>query len=139
MPKPRVSLSHVLVYTLSRGRIDPSTDQAGFVKLTTIGRKSGQERTVYLMYFKDGASYVVTASNAGRKVHPGWFFNLRSNPEVTIEVKGQRKKAVAEIAGPEQRSELWAKLLEIAPMYERYSKSTEREIPMVLLHPAGEQ
>jgi deazaflavin-dependent oxidoreductase (nitroreductase family) len=138
MQKPRLSYRHVFLYALSRGRIDPSDNQAGFLKLTTVGRKSGKQRTVDLLYIKDGASYVLTASNGGKNKHPGWFFNLQSNPEAAIEVKGRQKKAVAEIAGPEKRRELWAKLLEIAPLYKGYEKRTDREIPMVILHPSEE-
>jgi deazaflavin-dependent oxidoreductase (nitroreductase family) len=88
------------------------------------------------MYFKDGDSYVVTASNAGKNRNPGWYFNAKSNPGVTFQVKGRRQKAVAEVAGPEKRRELWARLLEIAPMYGGYEKSATREIPMVILHPS---
>jgi deazaflavin-dependent oxidoreductase (nitroreductase family) len=124
---------------VSGGRIDPSNDQAGFLKLTTIGRKSGKQRTATLLYIKDAASYVVTASNGGRPAHPGWFFNVQSNPEVNIQVKHKQMKVVAEVAGPEKRSELWARLLDIAPLYAGYSKRSGREIPMVILHPAAEQ
>src|SRR5438477_6539109 len=138
MQKRRLSYWHVMLYALSGGRIDPSDDRAGFLKLTTVGRKSGKQRTTDLLYIKDGASYVITASNAGKDKHPGWFFNLQSNPEVTIQVKGQRKSVVAEIAGPEKRRELWARLLEIASMYKGYEKRTDREIPLVMLHPSEE-
>src|SRR5262245_8332633 len=133
MEKPRLTYRHVMLHALSGGRIDPSNDQAGFLKLTSIGRKSGKERTVTLLYIKDEASYVVTASNGGRDANPGWFFNVRSNPEVTIRVKDRLKKAVAEIAGPEQRSRLWERLIAIAPMFAGYSKRASREIPMVIL------
>ena len=133
--KPRLTYRHVILYSISGRRIDPSDDRAGFLKLTTVGRKSGKIRTVDLLYIKDGDSYVVTASNGGKKTNPGWFFNIKSNPEVTIQVKGQQKKVVAEVAGPEKRSELWARLLEIAPLYKGYEKKTQREIPMVILHP----
>jgi deazaflavin-dependent oxidoreductase (nitroreductase family) len=139
MGKPRLSYPHVLIYTVSGGRIDPSSDQAGFLKLTTVGRKSGKQRTVMLMYIRDGASYVVTASNGGKPQHPGWFFNLQSNPEVTIQLRGQQKKAVAEAAGPEKRDELWARLVEIAPMYAGYTNRTDRVIPMVILRPVDER
>jgi deazaflavin-dependent oxidoreductase (nitroreductase family) len=139
MQRPHLSYLHVILYTMTRGRIDPSTDQAGFLSLTTIGRKSGKVRTVYLLYFRDDGSYVVTASNGGSKAHPGWFFNVQNNPEVTIQVKGQQKKVVAEVAGPEKMRELWARLLEIAPMFASYPKRAEREIPMVILHPLGER
>ena len=135
MPKPRLSYRHVLLYTVSGGRIDPSNDQAGYLKLTSIGRKSGKERTATLLYITDGTSYVVTASNGGKPQHPGWFFNVRSNPEVTITVRDKPMKAVAEVAGPEKRKELWARLVEIAPMYAVYTTRTEREIPMVILRP----
>src|SRR5205823_12921322 len=135
MQKRRLSYWHVMLYALSGGRIDPSNDQAGFLKLTTVGRKSGKQRTVTLLYIKDAGAYVVTASNGGKDAHPGWFFNVRSNPEVTIQVKGQTKKVVAEVVGPEKRSKLWANLLEIAPMYAGYEKRSSREIPMVMLHP----
>ena len=139
MGKPSLSLRHVILYSLSGGRLDPSDEQAGFLKLTTVGRKTGKQRTSTLMYIRDGAAYVVTASNSGKPRNPGWFFNAQSNPEVTIQVKDQQKKAVAEVAGPEKRNELWARLLEIAPMYERYTKRGNREIPMVLLRPVDEQ
>src|SRR5947209_5092103 len=107
MKKPRLSYRHVMLHAISGGRIDPSNDKAGFLKLTSLGRKSGQQRTVTLMYIRDGDSYVITASNAGRPRHPGWYFNVQSNPEVTMQVKDQRKKAVAEIAVPEQKNALW--------------------------------
>ena len=139
MQKPRLSYWHVMLYMLSGRRIDPSNEQAGFLRLPTVGRKSGKQRTVDLLYIRDGASYVITASNAGRDKHPGWFFNLQSNPEVMFKVKDQQKKAVAEIAGPEKRSELWARLLEIAPLYGGYEKRAHREIPMVILHPSDER
>src|SRR4051794_10273549 len=138
MKQPRLTYRHVILHAMSGGRIDPSDDRAGFLKLTSLGRKSGQQRTVTLMYIKDGDSYVITASNAGKPRHPGWYFNVQSNPEVTIEVKGQQKKAVAEIATPEKRNELWARLVEIASMYSSYTKRTDREIPMVILHPVDQ-
>jgi F420H(2)-dependent quinone reductase len=136
--KPRLTYRHVMLYSMSGGRIDPSNDQAGFLKLTTTGRKSGQPRTATLLYITDDGSYVVTASNAGRQRNPGWFYNLRSNPEVTIEVQGQEIKATAEVAGPEKRAELWAKLVEIASMYAGYARRATREIPMVILRPADQ-
>ena len=135
MAKPKLTYRHVILHAISGGRIDPSNDQAGFLKLKTTGRKSGKERTVTLLYITDGDAYVVTASNAGKDSHPGWYFNVQSNPEVTIQVKQQAKKATAKVAGPEKRSELWPRLLEIAPMYAGYEKRVSREIPMVLLRP----
>src|SRR5262249_35852578 len=99
---------------------------------------SGKPRTVHLLYIRDGAAYVVTASNGGKPSHPGWYFNVNSNLQVTIEAHGTQLRAVAEVAGPEKRAELWARLLEIAPLYRGYEKRTQREIPMVLLRPVDQ-
>jgi deazaflavin-dependent oxidoreductase (nitroreductase family) len=130
----------VMVYTLTGGRAyrGSADSPAGFLQLTTIGRKSGLQRRVHLLYIRDGASYVIIASNGGKQRHPGWFFNLRSNPRVTIRAHDTQINVVAEVAAPEKRKELWARLLEIAPMYAGYEQRTRREIPMVLLYPEEE-
>ena len=133
----RLNYFSVLMYHLTGGRAyrGGPDSPAGFLQLTTTGRKSGKQRTVHLLYIRDGSAYVITASNGGRQRNPGWLFNVRSNPHVTLQVHGAQISAVAEIAGPEKRGELWARLLEIAPFYGGYEKRTQREIPMVLLRP----
>ena len=137
----RMSYFSVLLYHLTGGRAyrGNTNSPAGFLKLTTTGRKSGKQRTVHLLYIRDGSAYVVTASNGGSQRHPGWFFNVRSNPQVTLHVQDTQVSAVGEVAGPEKRKELWARLLSIAPMYAGYEKNTSREIPMVILRPLDEQ
>ncbi len=134
----KLTYFHVFMYLLTGGRAyrGSADSPAGFLQLTTIGRKSGQQRQTHLIYLRDGADYVVIASNGGKPRHPGWFFNLRSNPHVTIRAQDRQINAVAEIAGPEKRQELWARMVAIAPMYDGYAKRTQREIPVVLLHPA---
>jgi deazaflavin-dependent oxidoreductase (nitroreductase family) len=137
MPEKPTRLSYlsVLAHLVTGGRAyrGSADSPAGFLKLTTTGRKSGKARTVELIYIRDGSAYVLTASNGGRPGLPGWFFNVRSNPQVSIEVHGTRRHAVAEVAEPEKRAALWAKLLEIAPFYAGYEKRTQRQIPMVLV------
>ena len=137
----RLNYFSVILYHLTGGRAyrGSADSPAGFLKLTTTGRKSGQQRTVHLMYIRDASAYVVTASNGGRQRPPGWLFNVRSNPQVTIHVQGTQVNAVAEVAEPDKRRELWARLLSIAPMYGGYEKHTSREIPMVILRPVDEQ
>jgi deazaflavin-dependent oxidoreductase (nitroreductase family) len=63
---------------------------------------------------------------------------VSSNPQVSIAVHGTDKRATAEVASPEKRQQLWPRLVEIAPMYAGYQRRTQREIPMVLLHPSKE-
>jgi deazaflavin-dependent oxidoreductase (nitroreductase family) len=133
----KLSMFSLIVYNLTGGRIQTNSteDPVGLLALITTGRKSGQPREVSLVYIKSGSDYVVSGSNAGRDTHPGWYFNLRNNPQVLVRIKKQQIKAVAEVAPPEQRKLLWEQLVEAAPMFARYAKLTRREIPMVLLHP----
>jgi deazaflavin-dependent oxidoreductase (nitroreductase family) len=134
----KLSMFALTLYNLTGGRIQMNNaqDPVGILELTTTGRKSGQPRKVSLTYIKSGFSYVVAASNAGRlDRHPAWYLNLLSNPNVTIRIKNQQFKAVAEVVDPEQRKQLWAQLVEAAPMYGGYQKRTQREIPMVFLRP----
>jgi len=130
----------LIIYNLTGGRVylGRAEDAVGLLALTTTGRKSGAPRSVSLVYIRNGSSYVVAAFNSGRDTHPGWYFNLRSNPQVTIQIKKQQIKAVAEMASPEQKSQLWEQLVEAAPFFAGYPKRTHREIPMVLLHSADE-
>jgi deazaflavin-dependent oxidoreductase (nitroreductase family) len=133
----KLSMFWLMVYNLTGGRIQMNSaeDPVGLLTLTTTGRKSGQPRAVSLVYIKSGSAYVIGGSNAGRDNHPGWYFNLRNNPQVMVRIKKQQIKAVAEVAPPEQRKLLWEQLVEAAPMFARYARLTHREIPIVLLHP----
>lgn len=136
----RLSYFSVLAYHLTGGRAyrGGPDSPAGFLMLTTTGRKSGMPRTVHLLYIRDGSAYMLTASNEGKPRHPGWFFNVSTNPQVSIKVHSTSRIAVAEVAGPEKRDELWNQLLQIAPFYAGYEKRVQRQIPMVLVRPVEE-
>ena len=129
----------VFLYNVSGGRIGGKMGKVPVLLLTTTGRKTGKQRTLPLIYIMDGSAYVITASAGGADKHPGWFFNIRSNPQGTIQVKDKHIKVTAEVAGQEKKSELWARLVEVAPNFAGYQKRTSREIPMVILHPVEER
>lgn len=105
----RLNYFSVMMNMLTGGRAYAGDERspAGFLKLTTTGRKSGQQRASTLIYLRDGPSYVVTASYGGSPRNPGWYYNLVANPQVTITVRGASLPAVAEVAGPEKRRDLW--------------------------------
>ena len=129
----------VFLYNVSGGRIGGKMGKVPVLLLTTTGRKTGKKRTLPLIYIMDGSAYVITASAGGADKNPGWFFNIRSNPQATIQVKDKHIKVTAEIAGQEKKSELWARLVEVAPNFAGYQKRTSREIPMVILHPVEQR
>jgi deazaflavin-dependent oxidoreductase (nitroreductase family) len=104
--------------------------------LFTKGRKSGKERSHALIYREHGDDYLVVASKGGSDQPPGWFRNLEADPNVEVQIKGDRFRATARAAGPDEKPEMWAKMVEVWPAYEDYQKKTAREIPVVVLHRA---
>lgn len=132
----QVMLMQIFFYRRSGGKVMGSMRRMPLLILTTTGKKSGQPRTTPVMYLRDGANYVVTASNAGRQTNPAWFANLRAHPEVTIEVGADTITATARVADADERTRLWASLVEAAPFFAQYQQNTSRAIPMVILTPA---
>jgi deazaflavin-dependent oxidoreductase (nitroreductase family) len=126
---------HVFLYRLTSGKFAGQVQGLRVLLLTTTGRKTGQVRTTPLGHFEQEGGYVIIASNAGFDAHPAWFHNLKSNPQATIQVGDKRLEVSAEIAGPDKRPQLWARLIELAPGYADYAKKTSREIPLVILRP----
>jgi deazaflavin-dependent oxidoreductase (nitroreductase family) len=101
--------------------------------LTTKGRVSGKERETPLIFREHDGRYLVVASNGGNADHPSWFKNLRANPDVMVQVKGDRFAARASAADSDERSRLWPVMTEVWPDYDVYQKKTDREIPVVVL------
>lgn len=134
----QITYFHVIANMLTGQRAFRGDERspAGFLTLTTTGRKSGLARSVHLTYIRDGADYVLCASLGGGPRDPGWLYNVRSTPQVTLEVHGKTIQGIAEVAGPEKRKALWAQLVAIAPMYAQYEKRTTRVIQMVIVHPS---
>jgi proline iminopeptidase len=101
--------------------------------LTTKGRKSGEQRTVPLIYAQDGDRYVIIASKGGAPDHPGWYQNIEKTPEVELQVKDERFAARARLAHGEERERLWRLANTVWKYYDDYAKKTQREIPVVVL------
>ncbi len=121
----------------SGGRVGWSGSGMPVLELTTIGRKSGQPRSVMLTSpLQEGSTIVIIASRGGDDHHPAWFLNLRDNPEVEVRWKGEPKRTMhAHIATPEERARLWPKVTADHKNYAGYQTKTDREIPVVLLTP----
>ncbi|HWM64645.1 MAG TPA: nitroreductase family deazaflavin-dependent oxidoreductase [Solirubrobacterales bacterium] len=101
--------------------------------LTTTGRKSGEPRTNPLIYAPHGDAYMIVASKGGTDAPPAWYLNLSENPEVEVQVKGDRFKARARTASAEEKPEMWQMMLAEWPHYDAYQRNTSREIPVVVL------
>ena len=115
---------------------------AGFRKpvptllLDHVGRKSGRTFTTPLLYLEDGAHLVVVASQGGLPKDPQWYLNLVAHPDTTVRLRRVGTRAVrARVATPEERAELWPRLVELYADFAKYASWTEREIPVVVLEP----
>ena len=124
------------LYRLSGGRLAASMNGTPIMLLTTTGRRSGQRRTVPVSYLAGNSSYIVAATNGGRDVQPGWYHNVRTHTAVTIQVKNRTMTAIAEIADPQTRDELWAQLVASSPqIYRGLQARTTRTFPIVTIRP----
>ncbi|MDQ1510908.1 MAG: hypothetical protein QOG50_2752 [Actinomycetota bacterium] len=131
------NVMHRALVKLTFGRIGWQAGPMPVVELTTIGRKSGQPRSVMLTSpVQEGETWVVVASRGGDDHHPAWLLNLRDRPEVEVRLQGKAKQPMrARIATPEERARLWPQVTTIYKGYAGYQEKTEREIPLVLLEP----
>jgi deazaflavin-dependent oxidoreductase (nitroreductase family) len=105
--------------------------------LTTKGRRSGQPRPTPLIYGTHDGDYLVVASKGGSAEPPAWYRNLSEDPEVEVQVEGDRFRARARTAGAEEKPALWRRMAEIWPAYDEYQTKTDREIPVVVLERTG--
>lgn len=124
---------HRWLYRLTGGAIGGSFRGGQVLLLTTVGRKTGQERTWPLLYFPDGEAFVIVGSNGGQATHPAWYLNLTKNPSATIEVGRQRLRVRARQAEGAERERLWQLVVRTLPFYAEYQKMTQREIPLMIL------
>ena len=134
-----MNATHRVILTLSLGRIGRQVGRMPVVELTTIGRRSGQPRTVFLTSpLREGNAYVVVASRGGDDHHPAWFLNLRDNPAVEARIgRGQQLPMRARVANQEERTRLWPRIAADHRNYAGCQSKTDREIPLVLLEPTA--
>jgi len=105
--------------------------------LTTIGRKSGVERTVALVFLQDGENLVVVGSLAGYDQHPAWCLNIEANSKCWVQLDDRKMNAVAHMASDAERKALWPKLDALFPVWAHFQKQTDRPFPIVVISPTG--
>jgi deazaflavin-dependent oxidoreductase (nitroreductase family) len=106
-------LAHRAIHRLTGGRrglAHPKGPggQFGYLKLRTIGRRSGTERAAILGYVEDGPNLVTLAMNGWGNGDPAWWLNLKARADATVELKGGAARPVRgrEATGDERRR-LW--------------------------------
>ena len=114
---PRLSVrvawvGHRALLRLSGGRIGLSRPKAGgkfgMLRLTTVGRRSGQPRVAIIGYYEDGPNLVTLAMNGWADTEPAWWLNLQAQPDTTVDVPDGSRPVRARVATGNERGRLWA-------------------------------
>ena len=101
--------------------------------LTTIGRRSGQERTVILGYYEDGPNLVTMAMNGWAEAEPAWWLNLQANPEADVVLPDEQRHVTGRAAEGDERTRLWARWQEIDDNLDAYASRRPSETAVVIL------
>jgi deazaflavin-dependent oxidoreductase (nitroreductase family) len=132
--------AHRGLYRISGGRFLWTTSNKrgwGALRLTTIGRTSGQERSVIIGYVEDGQDLVAMAMNGWDEGHPSWWLNLEAHPEAVVRLSGQPPRpVVAHAAAGEERDRLWQLWVDVDPNLDGYAGRRSTVTPVVVLRPA---
>jgi deazaflavin-dependent oxidoreductase (nitroreductase family) len=117
------------------GKVEAFPDN-NLLLLHHTGAKSGQDRVTPLAYQSVDGGYAIFASKAGAPDNPAWFYNLKSNPQATIEIGTDTVPVTARVTGPEEREPIWTRQKQDQPGFAEYEQKTSRQIPVVILEPA---
>jgi len=128
---------HVRRYRETDGEVGHIWNGATALLLTMRGRKSGEERTIPIIYTAVNDVQVIIASKGGAPEHPIWYLNILAEPKVKVQIKGERFSAVARTATGPEREWLWSEAIKQWPNYDIYQSRTTREIPVVVIERVG--
>src|SRR5260221_6538769 len=122
-------------FRTNSGKVGGRFEGRTLLLLHTKGAKSGQERINPVAYVKDGDRFVVIASKGGADTHPDWYYNVITDPLVTVEAGTETFQAKATVAEEPERTRLYDKMVEVAPGFDDYRRKTTRVIPVIVLTP----
>jgi deazaflavin-dependent oxidoreductase (nitroreductase family) len=124
-------------FRANEGKVGGMFAGAPMLLLTTTGAKSGRTHVVPLVYTVDGGRMVVMGSKGGASTHPDWYYNVRANPEVTVEVGTDAFAARATVAEGVERQRLFDQMAAQMPGFAEYQRNTTRQIPVIVLTRLG--
>ena len=126
------------LYSVTRGRIGLRTataDRWGMLRLRTVGRRSGEERSAILGYFEDGPDLVTMAMNGWADPEPAWWLNLQAHPDATVDLPGGSRAVHGRAADKDERPRLWARWAVYDKDLDGYAARRSRETAVVILSP----
>jgi deazaflavin-dependent oxidoreductase (nitroreductase family) len=118
------------------GRVGGHFEGRTLLLLHHRGAKTGTERVNPVAYQRVSDDKVaVFATKGGAPTNPDWYYNLVSNPDVSVEIGTETFAARAHVAEGEEREPIWERQKRDWPAFGDYEEKTEgiREIPVVVL------
>ena len=130
---------HRALYRLTGGRMGLTRPQVGakfgMLRLTTLGRRSGQQRVAIVGYVADGPNLVTLAMNGWADAEPAWWLNLQEHPDTTVELKDGPRTVHARAAQGDERERLWAAWQALSDQYDAWAALRSRPTAVVVLEP----
>ena len=105
------------------------------MRLTTLGRRSGQKRKAILGYFEDGPNLFTLAMNGWGEPEPAWWLNLQAHPEATIDLRDGSREIRARPAIGDERARLWDEMRRREPNLDAYAARRPGETAVVVFEP----
>jgi len=113
----------------------PKPNRWGTMRLTTMGRRSGRERSVILGYYEDGPNLVTMAMNGWAKPDPAWWLNLQAHPDARVELAGDSRVVHGRAATADEHERLWARWREMGDGLDGYATRRPSGTAVVVLEP----
>lgn len=124
---------NVVAFKVSGGRVGGEKRGIPIGLLTVRGRRSGELRTVPLMYLLDGDRVLLVASNGGSDRPPAWWLNLRAAGVAEWRTRQGTSEVVTEQLEPRDHDAVWSRMVEHNPLWAAFQASTERRTSVVAL------
>ena len=83
-----------------------------------------------------GQDYYIVASAMGQERHPAWRYNIEANPDVEVQMRGERFQARVHPLSDDEKAAVWPGILETIPQMKVYERRTDRNIRVFRLRRA---
>ncbi len=131
-------VAHRALYRTTGGRVGlrrPTPTRWGMMRLRTIGRRSGEQRSAILGYCEDGTNLVTLAMNGWADGEPAWWLNLQERPDAIVDLVDGPRTVRARAAGGEERSRLWARWRDLGDDVDAHATLRSSQTSIIVLEP----
>ncbi|HQW19067.1 MAG TPA: nitroreductase/quinone reductase family protein [Rhodocyclaceae bacterium] len=134
-----VNRANKFLLWISGGLLGNSFLGLPLILITTIGRKTGKPRKQPVFFMREGARFLLVASNSGAPTDPVWLLNVKENPQVLVDEKRKPQRRMrAKILSAEEKANYWPALTAMFPMWQEIEDRSPRKFSVVMLESAND-